>query len=145
MEFLKQLKPGTIVGVGYLLYTHVGIISDRKDDQQLPMIISNSNRIGGVKEETWQEFAQGRDIRVVGYPSNRPPQQVLEEARKFIDSTQYNPVLNNCEHFCAHVHGLPHRSPQIIRALKVAGVIGAATITAVALPILRNRIFGRRI
>lgn len=119
--------PGTIVSVPFLLFfRHVGIVSDRWHDGA-PMVIANAPS-QGVREVPLTDFADGQEVRVEGYPGPLPPGAVLARARALIE-TPYQTLSWNCEHFVAHVHGLPPNSPQAAAAvtlLLVGGVMLAA-------------------
>ena len=121
-------EPGTVVSVPILLlYRHTGIVSDRWHDGK-PMVISTSARSGGVHEEPWDTFAQGRDVTVNGYPGRLPGWEVVRRARSLI-GTQYDLLTKNCEQFVMFAHGLKPQSAQLASTVVIAlcvGVLAAA-------------------
>lgn len=120
-------EPGTVVSVPiFLLYRHTGIVSDRWHGGK-PMVISTSARAGGVREESWDTFAQGRVVSVEGYPGNLPRWEVVRRARLLI-GTRYDLLSKNCEQFVTFVHGLKPQSAQLAFTVLIAlcaGVLAA--------------------
>lgn len=121
-------EPGMVVSVPILLmYRHTGIVSDRWHDGK-PMVISTSVRSGGVHEEPWGTFAQGRDVTDNGYPGRLPGWEVVRRARSLI-GTQYDLLTKNCEQFVMFAHGLKPQSAQLALTVVIAlcvGVLAAA-------------------
>jgi hypothetical protein len=117
-------QPGTVVSIPILLfYRHTGIVSDRWHGGK-PMVVSTSVRSGGVREESWDTFAQGRVVTVDGYPGGLPSWEVVRRARSLIGA-QYDLLARNCEHFVTFVHGLKPQSAQLALTVVVALCIGA--------------------
>jgi hypothetical protein len=111
----------------FLLYRHTGIVSDRWHGGK-PMVISTSARAGGVREESWDTFAQGRAVSVEGYPGNLPGWEVVRRARLLI-GTRYDLLSRNCEQFATFAHGLKPQSAQLVFTVLIAlcvGVLAAA-------------------
>jgi hypothetical protein len=118
--------PGTIVSVPtYVVFRHKGIVSDRWC-RGMPMVISNSARVGAVSEEPWDVFTSGQSWKNEGYPGNLKAWEVLYRARS-APRLQYNAFTWNCEGFVAHCHGLPPTSPQLA-AVVIVALVGAAII-----------------
>lgn len=111
--------PGSVVSVPFLLvYRHLGIVSDRWHGGK-PMVISNSARVGGVREDPWDVFTQNRPVTV---ESNAPalfPAETISRARSHI-GTGYDVLKWNCEHFVSYAQGQKPSSPQTVVTLAVA-------------------------
>lgn len=120
--------PGTVVSVPiFVIYRHKGIVSDRWYNGK-PMIISNSGRFGGVAEEPWDVFAQGRPVTAERFSGTTPLHQVVSRARSLI-GTQYNLYDWNCEHLVTYAYGLKPHSQQVTTTLAIATFCGVlATI-----------------
>ena len=106
-----KLIPGTIVQIDFGFYKHPGLVSD-KTLNSIPMIISNSYRLRGVYEEPWEDFSNGKEVEIVGYPGILSSNEVLDRARSKI-GTRWNLFFWNCENFINWSHGLKTRSPQV--------------------------------
>lgn len=106
-----NLIPGTLVQIDFGFYQHPGIVSDRTMNS-MPMVISNSFRKRGVFEEPWEDFSNGKEVEIMGYPGNLLPHEVLNRARSKI-GTRWNLIFWNCEHYINWSHGLKPRSPQV--------------------------------
>lgn len=108
---LRQLAPGVIVAVWVAPVWHEGIVSDRRDADGVPLVISCSRRAGAAREEPWGTFAPaGCAIAVIGYPSSLAPRTVLARARAGL-GRPWTPA-RNCEHFARAAHGDPE-SPSV--------------------------------
>lgn len=113
-------KPGTVVGVSTApLITHVGIATGQGT------VITNSKSSGCVCEQSVEEFAAGKLLKIVGYPGNLEAAKVIRRAKSLI-GTRYNLLNFNCEHFVRWAHGLRPASAQIWVAVFV--VIAAALV-----------------
>ena len=125
---LAEHRPGTVVAARFGLYKHLGLVSDRWAGDG-PMVISNSKRSRHGAEETMAVFSAGTPVRIVGYPGDLAPDEVLARARAVM-TRPYDLLVWNCEHFIRHAHGLPRRSPQVQTAaalgLAVAGTLMVA-------------------
>lgn len=126
-EIEMNLIPGTIVQIDFGFYQHPGIVSDRTMNS-MPMVISNSFRKRGVFEEPWEDFTNGKEVEIKGYPGNLSPHEVLNRARSKI-GTRWNIFFWNCEHFIRWSHGLKSRSPQIRNyAIYTVAIVGLAVL-----------------
>lgn len=115
--------PGTVVSIPVFgLYRHKGIVSDKWHCGK-PMIISNSRRFGGVAEEPWDVFAQGRPVTIERLPSAMPLHQVVARARSLVGA-KYNLFDWNCEHLVTYAYGLKPHSQQVTMTLAVAALCG---------------------
>lgn len=113
--------PGTVVSVPtHFFYAHKGIVSDLYIGGK-PTVISNSGRHGGVYEEPWDVFTNGREWKNEGYPGPLPSWQVLHRAR-FSQHRPYHVLVWNCEHFVKACHGIAPESPQVAATLLCAAV-----------------------
>lgn len=122
-------QPGTVVSVPILLfYHHTAIVSDRWHGGK-PMVVSTSARSGGVHEESWDTFAQGRVVAVDGYPGGLPSHEVLRRARSLIGA-QYNVLARNCEHLATYVHGLKPQSTQVALTFAIVTLCVGALVAA---------------
>lgn len=112
---------GSIVSTPILLgYRHIGIVSDRYHDGK-PMIISNSSRAGGVREEPWDTFAQHQPVKVEYSASGLDAFRIVERARSRI-GTPYDLIKWNCEHLATHALGKEPQSPQVKATLALAAL-----------------------
>lgn len=113
--------PGSVVSVPIFLgYRHLGIVSDRFSNGK-PMIISNSSRAGGTKEETLETFSQGRPVRIDQASDDLRAFEIVQRARSRLGSP-YDLLSWNCEHLVAYARGLTPSSPQILGTLAFAAL-----------------------
>ena len=77
-----------------------------------PMVISNSFRRSGVFEESWEDFSNGRNVKIPGYPGDLSADEVLLRARSKIGS-RWNLFGWNSEHSINWAHGLKPRNPTV--------------------------------
>ncbi len=133
---IRPVRPGTILETTWTppfrwAGTHLGVFTGRTVNGK-PTVIHNARRIGKVIEEDLTSFAQGSDIRVLGYPGSLSPSTVISRARSRLEDpwvlTQWN-----CEHFAFWAHGLDAKSPQARR-----GVLLMATFFGLGLVALRG-------
>ncbi len=122
---MQMLLPGTVVAVSVGPVDHVGILTDRQIDG-LPTVISNSLRAAGVAEESLLTFGSGKQVRVIGFPGNLSPREVLQRARSRIGKP-WSLLKWNCEHFVHWAHGLKPTSPQLAVAVALA-LLGIAAV-----------------
>ena len=132
---MSDLRPGTVVAIGirWTPFYHVGLVGDSVSNDGMPMIISNSQRSGGVAEEPLANYGDAGSFRILGYWSELAPAEVLHRARRYL-GTKWHLTNWNCEHFVRVAHALKSESPQ----LKV-GLTLAAALTLVALILARRR------
>jgi Lecithin retinol acyltransferase len=126
LQAKQRLLPGAVVAVHprkFLgLVRHPGIVTGR-DWLGRVCVISNSQRRGGVFEETLQEFAGGDAVVLLGRPDVLAPQEVIGRARSRAGQP-WNLFTWNCEHFVNWAHGLPVKSPQLLQGgLAIATVL----------------------
>ena len=111
--------PGSVVSTPIIFgLRHYGIVSDRWEND-MPMVISGSNRMGEVVEESWTVFApsgQWRREALIGPISGLA---AVARARTRIGS-KYELLSWNCDHLAHYAVGLSPRSPQL--ALVCAGL-----------------------
>ena len=120
--------PGTIVYVWFLgVFRHKGIVTNSWWNGK-PTVITNSWACNGVAEITWDQFACTQNVFVEGFPSNRPPLEVLYIARSLIGQ-HYDALFSNCEHFVYKCHGLEPRSPQLAAAILIAAIALVSVVT----------------
>jgi hypothetical protein len=125
---LSNLLPGTVLRVSHGLYDHVGLLSDIGIDGERT-VVSFSARSGGLLEERFSQFADGREVLVDGYPGQLPPFVVLARARA-LGRRAYAWLTFNCEHFIRHAHGIPEESPQLRQWLVAAALLGVVVRVA---------------
>ncbi|MFL6621148.1 MAG: lecithin retinol acyltransferase family protein [Sulfurifustis sp.] len=119
---------GTVVSVPVFgIYRHKAIVTDQYVDRK-PLVIACSAKSGQVKEETWDAFAEGKDVTVEGHLGKLHPLAVLNRARTCLGKS-YNVFFWNCEHFVFYAHGLEPHSPQ----LALSGVIALLCFGVVAM------------
>lgn len=121
---MQYFQPGSIVAIDLPgPFKHVGIISDQVMDGS-QMVISASRRKGIVAEETIMEFSDGKEVSLIGYPSDKSVLEVLRRAKSMIGA-KYNLLKWNCEHFVRWVHGLRVESKQVQTGVGIAIVVTA--------------------
>ncbi len=86
------------------------------------MVICNGSRFG-VAEQPWDQFREGKQVQVEGYPGQLPYYEVLHRARSRIGSP-YHVTEFNCDHLVNEAHGLPLESVQVKVTLSIAAVAG---------------------
>lgn len=111
---------GTTVRLDFGIFYHYGIIDD------LGGVIHNSKKKGCVKQESLEEFSEGRAIEVAENIKGEDPLLSVERAKQLINAP-YSLFTLNCEHFVRYVHGMEKESRQIQRYLIS---IGAVTVCA---------------
>lgn len=128
----QHLKPGTIVTVQmkglFRLAHHFALVTDKRGEDGMPMVVTNSGDFGGPAEQDWKGFVKGRRYRAF-YPSNLPPGTVLYNAYSMF-GTRYNFLHWNCEHFANACHGRPAQSHQIRGGLALAALMGGLMLAA---------------
>jgi hypothetical protein len=135
---VSQLRPGTAVYVpaqaaaGAVTVNHLGIISNRRDAQGLPLVVNASKRTGRVEEETWANFTQGHDATVASIEAQYPPLEIVRRARSKIGH-RWDLFLANCEHFASWARNGVAESPQLAAAAAlVLFVLGAGAVAYAA-------------
>ncbi len=118
---MQRMAPGTVISVKVGLVWHVGIVTERRIDGY-PTVISNSQKVGHVAEETLPEFAGAGLVRVLGYLGNLEPSIVLRRARSQL-GRGWSLVYSNCEHFVRWAHGLRPVSPQLRAGLAIGSFV----------------------
>ena len=109
---------GTVLKLDFGTFFHYGIADG------LGYVIHNSKRRLQVTRETYDEFADGREIQVSDITSQNPHHAVIL-AQRYI-GMPYNLIKSNCEHFARLCHGLEKESTQIQQYLLAALGAGVA-------------------
>lgn len=118
---------GDVVGIAYKGVTHTGIVSHVEPGEV--RIIHKSKRRGRVAEESIGEFSAGRRVSRLGYPGHLTPEEVVSRARARLGERWTH--VNNCQRFCASVHGAPMRSRDADKfGLTIFGVFAAVAVAA---------------
>jgi len=113
---------GTVVSVPIILgLRHHGIVSDRWQDGK-PMVISGSNRMGCVVEESWDAFDPSGMSRIEEFCGPITGVSAVIRARAKLGS-KYSLVAWNCDHVVHHAVGLEPKSPQLAISCLIGGVI----------------------
>lgn len=125
---LASLPPGTVVSIPvFLFYRHKGVVSERSYGGK-PMVIACSAKTGKVQEETWDAFAEGKDVTMEGHLGRLHPLAVVQRARGSIGK-RYDLFVWNCEHFVFYAHGLEPQSPQLATTGLITGLcLGLAAL-----------------
>lgn len=129
---IRVVEPGTVISVPtHIIYRHVGLVSDLRDMNGIPLIISNSPKAGGIIEETLAAFCGDRAWRYEETSSKLTPSQVIYRART-CRRQEYDAISWNCETFKNYCHGMPEESPQVAFTigLIIAGLVLAAAARA---------------
>lgn len=94
----QDLRPGDVVSVPFGgVLSHYGVVTSRGT------VISNSRKNGGVVEQAFAEFENGKPVRLHRRDSALNPRQVEMRARRALGS-DYDLVGSNCVHFARHAH-----------------------------------------
>ncbi len=116
------LPAGTVIRVRHDWYDHVGLLSDHLIEGERGVLAFSAQEQGFV-EQAFHAFAQGRQVRIDGYPGSLPPDIVMHRA--WLKRGQvYSWVNFNCEHFVHFAHGLPIESPQLRQWAFLGSVVG---------------------
>jgi len=117
-----ELPAGTVIRVRHDWYDHVGLLGDHPIVGERSVLAFSAKEQGFV-EQAFHAFAQGRQVRVEGYPGLLPPAIVMHRAR-LKRGQAYSWVDFNCEHFVHYAHGLPMESPQLRQWAFLGSVVG---------------------
>ena len=132
---INMIPPGTVVGISYDFYEHLGVLGDYNVRSERS-VISASWRHGQVIEEGLTQFADGRKVRIIGYLGTSPGWEVLARARAMLGAP-YRLLAWNCDHHVRYAHGLSLVSPQVRRAIGTLAV-GMAAV-AILVQLARSR------
>lgn len=119
----KILQPGSVISVPKGPVRHFGIVDWHS------AVIHASKKSGMVVCESLEVFADGKPVRQEGYPGNLPPEIVVARAEEWI-GTPYRLFTDNCDHLYTDAHGLKRKSPQVKKALLMAGTLLVTFIVA---------------
>lgn len=104
--------PGSVVSTPIIFgIRHFGIVSDRWQNG-MPMVISGSNRMGKVVEETWGVFAPSGRWKHEALTGPVSGLAAVARARAKLGS-KYELLSWNCDHLTHYALGLPTQSPQL--------------------------------
>lgn len=126
---VSLLPVGSVLSVDFGLYTHVGVVTGH-DRRGLPIVTSNSHRRGGVFQESFAEFCEGRPcklIRAAGHDAS-----ILVQRARAALGQKYDLLRFNCEHFIEWVKGNPPSSGQLAFWGAVAVIAGFCVAAAMA-------------
>ena len=102
-----DFAPGDMIAVRFAgVLFHYGIVTQRGT------VISNSNRYGGVVEQTLAEFADGRPVRRCARRDGLDAIAVESRARRALGAP-YSLTHSNCSHFTRWTY---RRRPTFIQA-----------------------------
>lgn len=121
------LVPGDILvsdfSFGPIDYQHWSLVSDRRCEQGIYMLISATERTGTVCEEPAHEVIQCANTYKALHKSLWPIPKSIELARSHIGKWDYSVTERNCQHFINLVTGLGLRSSQVYAGI-TSGLIG---------------------
>ena len=109
---------GTVLKLDFGSFYHYGIVDG------LGSVIHNSKKHFKVTQESYEAFAEGKEIIVSDITSDNPAQAAVS-AKRYL-GMPYNLIKSNCEHFARLCHGLEVESTQIQQYLLAALGAGAA-------------------
>lgn len=119
----ENLQLGDVVYTPlYRIMRHYGVVI-KECDQGNHIIRSVHRRSTEPVDLAFDDFANGRRVYMIPYPSKLPREEVVRNA---LDETRfdYNLFVNNCENFYRRAHGLPDISAQVVTGFTVvAGTI----------------------
>lgn len=121
------LAPGDILvsdfSFGPIDYQHWSLVSDRRCEQGIYMLISATERTGTVCEEPAHEVIQCANTYKALHKSLLPVPKTLNLARTHIGKWDYSVTERNCQHFINLVTGLGLKSSQVYAGV-TAGLVG---------------------
>lgn len=130
---MHKFPVGAIVYVPFLgVLKHVGVISDKTINGE-PTVISASQKTSMVKEETFEDFSEGKPVELTGISGSLTGMEVVRRARSKV-GVKYQLFSLNCEHFARWCHGLKVESKQL------QFFVVLASIAIVALIVKKNKI-----
>lgn len=112
MNSQKWIPPGTVVAAWIWFVWHEGIVTEHQT------VISASFKKCRVVEESFEEFSEGNEIRIVGRLGRLTPHEVVRRARLQLNTPWT--VQNNCEHVARRACGVAVESPQLKGYLAIA-------------------------
>ncbi len=129
MNRLTYPEPGSVVYVCFAgPFRHKGVVTDRWVNGK-PTVIANAIKTKGVKEITWDQFEDARQVFLDNKPAEVDAHVVLWRARRLIGQA-YIPLTFNCEHFVEVCYGKKPNSAQVVLAL--AGALALVGLLAMA-------------
>ena len=123
----QALTVGTVLEADRGLYRHCGLVYGFRGSD--PVVISNLP--GGAQLQSVAQFANGKEVRVVGYPSQFSSWQVIARALS-VANRPYSWLSWNCEHLVNYAHGLRIESQQVNRWIALAGLVSVTVALAKA-------------
>lgn len=109
---------GTVLKLDFGTYFHYGVADG------LGKVIHNSKKHLKVTEESYEDFAEDKEILVSDITSETPAQAAIT-AKRYL-GMPYHLIKSNCEHFARLAHGLEVESTQIQQYLLAALGAGVA-------------------
>lgn len=113
-----NFKKGCVIKINMGAYFHYGVADGDG------YVFHNSKSRKKVAHEPLEDFAKGRRIIADTTILNIDPDMAICRAKSYI-GLSYCLFTQNCEHFVRMVHGLVQESPQIKKALIMAGGVAA--------------------
>lgn len=111
----RHFQPGDVVSIRFSgVLRHYGVVTSSG------RVISNSRKHDGVTEQTLDDFADGRPVKVHGSRSDAHHLEVEARARRALGAS-YRLAGSNCGDFVGHVH---KRKPTVTQ-------VGRATVMAI--------------
>ncbi len=122
MHDLSDYSQGDIVSIPYGgVLRHYGTVTARGT------VISNSRRHGGIVEQDFATFANGKHVRRHTSRSDLHPFQIEARARRTLGA-DYHLFRSNCTHHVRHSQG---REPSVLQKSAIAvGLIGRLAMVA---------------
>ena len=122
MAFSSDYSHGDMISIPYAgVLRHYGIVTARGS------VISNSRRHGGVVEQDFHVFANGKPVQRHRSRSNLHPFQIEARARRGLGA-DYHLFRSNCTH---HVHMSHGHEPSTLQKGAVAvGLVGKLALVA---------------
>jgi hypothetical protein len=125
---LPGIAAATVASVDRGLYRHVGLLTEPVPGFERRVLSLNPGPPGEqLREEALSAFRHGQPVTLLPPWSDLPAWAVLARARGSV-LPSYSWTEFNCEHFLCHAFGVPLRSPQLARGLRLAGLAAAALL-----------------
>ena len=110
----RHFQPGDVVSIRFSgVLRHYGVVTSGG------RVISNSRKHDGVTEQTLDDFADGRTVKVHGSRSDAHHLEVESRARRALGAS-YRLAGSNCGDFVGHVHKRKPTVTQVGRATMMA-------------------------
>lgn len=107
-----------------------------------------SRKPASVCRESMEIFLQGGIEEVVAYSEDmvlRVPEETVRIAEAMLGAVDYDPLLNNCEHFACFCKTGVRRSRQVRKMIQAAATGGVLMVASAGMFVLSRAVKGQRL